>query len=179
MVTVTPPTQDYRQVKHELGWADFRVRGGEAIQRHWVLVNLAFTFSWRPDIDKPGTPATIPGPAASDPPFDTCPRRLRRIRAWLVPFHELLRIIRSGALARVPREINRVTASPADGNGINLRSARVGHSADSRHFGGSASARARWIRTLAGRPRRHGKDQGQIVRWSGASAPHASCSRLR
>jgi hypothetical protein len=36
--------QDYQQVKHELGWADYQVRSGRAIQRHWALVNIAFCF---------------------------------------------------------------------------------------------------------------------------------------
>jgi SRSO17 transposase len=39
--------QGYKQVKHELGWADFQVRGDRAIRRHWTLVCLAFSFCWR------------------------------------------------------------------------------------------------------------------------------------
>ncbi|WP_293986533.1 IS701 family transposase [Streptomyces sp.] len=112
--------QDYKQVKHELGWADFQVRSGTAICRHWTLVNLAFSFGWQQDIDTgpaSGRPTTA---APADPGPDTWPQRLRRIRAWLVPFHDLLRIIRSGALAHVPREINRLTTSLASGHGINL-----------------------------------------------------------
>ena len=112
--------QDYKQVKHELGWAEFQVRSGTAIQRHWALVNLAFSFCWRQDIDKPRSPGLPAAPTTADPTPDTWPQRLRRIRAWLVPFHDLLRIVRSGALATVPREINRLTASLASGNGINL-----------------------------------------------------------
>lgn len=112
--------QDYKQVKHELGWAQFQVRSGTAIQRHWALVNLAFSFCWRQHIDNQRRSGRPAAPDPSDPGPDTWPRRLRRIRAWLVPFHDLLRIIRSGALARVPREINRLTASLASGNGINL-----------------------------------------------------------
>src|SRR5918994_1457220 len=30
--------QGYKQVKHELGWADFQVRSDRAIRRHWQLV---------------------------------------------------------------------------------------------------------------------------------------------
>ncbi|MFL6272193.1 MAG: IS701 family transposase [Actinomycetes bacterium] len=37
----------YKQVKHELGWADFQVRGDRAIRRHWALVWCAFSFCWR------------------------------------------------------------------------------------------------------------------------------------
>jgi hypothetical protein len=38
--------QGYKQVKGELGWADFQVRADVAIQRHWHLVCCAFTFCW-------------------------------------------------------------------------------------------------------------------------------------
>jgi DDE superfamily endonuclease len=39
--------QGYKQVKHELGWADFQVRSDRAIRRHWTLVCCAFSFCWR------------------------------------------------------------------------------------------------------------------------------------
>jgi hypothetical protein len=38
--------QGYKQVKGELGWADFQVRGDRAIRRHWTLVCCAFSFCW-------------------------------------------------------------------------------------------------------------------------------------
>src|SRR5690349_14943323 len=38
--------QSYKQVKDELGWADFQVRSDVAIRRHQVLVNCAFSFCW-------------------------------------------------------------------------------------------------------------------------------------
>src|SRR5438105_12563872 len=38
--------QSYKQVKDELGWADFQVRSDIAIRRHQVLVNCAFSFCW-------------------------------------------------------------------------------------------------------------------------------------
>jgi hypothetical protein len=38
--------QSYKQVKDELGWADFQVRSDAAIRRHQVLVNCAFSFCW-------------------------------------------------------------------------------------------------------------------------------------
>jgi SRSO17 transposase len=38
--------QGYKQVKGELGWADFQVRADAAIQRHWHLVCCAFAFCW-------------------------------------------------------------------------------------------------------------------------------------
>jgi SRSO17 transposase len=39
--------QGYKQVKGELGWADFQVRSDRAIRRHWQLVCCAFCFCWR------------------------------------------------------------------------------------------------------------------------------------
>jgi hypothetical protein len=38
--------QGYKQVKDELGWADFQVRSDVAIRRHQALVNCAFSFYW-------------------------------------------------------------------------------------------------------------------------------------
>jgi hypothetical protein len=38
--------QSYKQVKDQLGWADFQVRSGIAIRRHQALVNCAFSFCW-------------------------------------------------------------------------------------------------------------------------------------
>jgi len=38
--------QSYKQVKDELGWADFQVRSDVAIRRHQALVNCAFCFCW-------------------------------------------------------------------------------------------------------------------------------------
>ena len=38
--------QDYKQMKHELGWANFMVRSDRAIRRHWTLVLCSLTFCW-------------------------------------------------------------------------------------------------------------------------------------
>jgi SRSO17 transposase len=38
--------QSYKQIKDELGWADFQVRSDTAIRRHQALVNCAFCFCW-------------------------------------------------------------------------------------------------------------------------------------
>jgi hypothetical protein len=38
--------QSYKQVKDELGWAEFEVRSDSAIRRHQSLVNYAFSFCW-------------------------------------------------------------------------------------------------------------------------------------
>jgi DDE superfamily endonuclease len=39
--------QGYKQVKGELGWADFQVSSDRAIRRHWTLVCCAFSFCWQ------------------------------------------------------------------------------------------------------------------------------------
>src|SRR6266487_3673143 len=58
--------QGYKQVKGELGWADFQVRSDRAIRRHWQLVCCAFSFCWRAWFaEHPAQPApTEPQPAA-------------------------------------------------------------------------------------------------------------------
>lgn len=38
--------QSFRQIKGELGFADFQVRRDHAIRRHWELVFCAFSFCW-------------------------------------------------------------------------------------------------------------------------------------
>ena len=55
--------QSYKQVKDELGWADFQVRSDIAIRRHQVLVNCAFSFCW----DSWPTAQPPPGPTPARP----------------------------------------------------------------------------------------------------------------
>jgi hypothetical protein len=55
--------QSYKQVKDELGWADFQVRSDIAIRRHQVLVNCAFSFCWDTWLASPPPP----GPAPASP----------------------------------------------------------------------------------------------------------------
>ncbi|WP_251021175.1 IS701 family transposase [Streptomyces sp. ISL-98] len=53
--------QSYKQVKDELGWADFQVRSALAIRRHQALVHCAFTFCWEQWFTPPGpSDATAP-----------------------------------------------------------------------------------------------------------------------
>ena len=61
--------QSYKQVKDELGWADFQVRSDVAIRRHQALVNCAFSFCWDAWFHDHPAP---PEPAA---PARTQPRR--------------------------------------------------------------------------------------------------------
>ena len=56
--------QSYKQVKDELGWADFQVRSDIAIRRHQVLVNCAFSFCWAARPAPPAACATAGRPRA-------------------------------------------------------------------------------------------------------------------
>lgn len=38
--------QNYKQVKHALGWSQYQVRTDKAMRRHWQLVCCAFCFCW-------------------------------------------------------------------------------------------------------------------------------------
>nr|WP_260609501.1 hypothetical protein [Streptomyces sp. WAC 01325] len=69
--------QSYKQVKDELGWADFQVRSDTAIRRHQTLVNCAFSFCWKTWFVPPTFP---PLPAVQPPGPDTLPGPLERGR---------------------------------------------------------------------------------------------------
>jgi hypothetical protein len=58
--------QGYKQVKGELGWADFQVRSDRAIRRHWTLVCCAFSFCWQAFLaEQPPAPDSQAAPAAA------------------------------------------------------------------------------------------------------------------
>jgi SRSO17 transposase len=59
--------QGYKQLKQELGWADFMVRADQAIRRHWHLVFCAFSFCWRAWF------TTGPPPATTEPAEPAAP----------------------------------------------------------------------------------------------------------
>ena len=54
--------QSYKQIKDELGWADFQVRSDTAIRRHQVLVNCAFSFCWDAWFHDPPIPPQTAAP---------------------------------------------------------------------------------------------------------------------
>ena len=107
--------QGYKQVKDELGWADFQVRSDIAIRRHQVLVNCAFSFCWAawfadhpPHHDvrhRSRNPAAERGGprAARPPPAPSWPRALRAVRAWLSPWIALQRWWAAWSKAPPPR----------------------------------------------------------------------------
>jgi SRSO17 transposase len=55
--------QGYKQVKHELGWADFMVRSDRAIRRHWQLVCCAFSFCWQSWFTEEAATTAPPAPS--------------------------------------------------------------------------------------------------------------------
>jgi SRSO17 transposase len=61
--------QGYKQVKGELGWADFQVRSDRAIRRHWTLVCCAFSFCWQAfladHLSRPAPPDPQAAPTAA------------------------------------------------------------------------------------------------------------------
>ncbi len=77
----------YKQVKQELGWADFQVRADRAIRRHWTLVCCAFSFCWRAwfagvepgaEPDRAEAPPPRPGRDAVQPPDSARPAGAER-----------------------------------------------------------------------------------------------------
>jgi hypothetical protein len=64
--------QSYKQVKDELGWADFMVRSDRAIRRHWYLVCCAFSFCWH---------AWFADAAASTPPPPPADSQMARVHS--------------------------------------------------------------------------------------------------
>jgi len=60
--------QGYKQVKGELGWADFQVRSDRAIRRHWALVCCAFSFCWQAFLAEHPTQPEQPAPCDSPDP---------------------------------------------------------------------------------------------------------------
>ncbi|MGW1530391.1 hypothetical protein [Streptomyces sp. NPDC002159] len=60
--------QSNKQIKDELGWADFQVRSDRAI-RHQTLVNCAFSFCWEQWFVPPGPlDAAAPDPCPTEGP---------------------------------------------------------------------------------------------------------------
>jgi DDE superfamily endonuclease len=94
--------QSYKQVKDELGWADFQVRSDIAIRRHQVLVNCAFSFCWDAWFAHPAPAATPPAPDADDGERGPRTRRTEPVAAVLAP--------RAARRARLARAVDRAAA---------------------------------------------------------------------
>jgi hypothetical protein len=110
--------QGDKQVKGELGWADFQVRSDRAIRRHWTLVACAFSFCWQTWSCQPrwatgsarpaGRPDGRPGgngdqTLAPNQPPTACGRwQCGQCGAWLTPCSVLARCWRSWSPAPPP-----------------------------------------------------------------------------
>ena len=122
--------QSHKQVKDELGWADFHVRSDIAIRRHQVLVNCAFSFCWAAWFaDHPPHDSVARGPdpaaergsdAAALPPPSSWPQALRATRAWLSPWIALQRWWPSWWDAPPPRQLQALIDSVAQVAGLHL-----------------------------------------------------------
>jgi hypothetical protein len=67
--------QNYKHVKHVLGWSQYQVRSDKAMRRHWQLVCCAFSFCWyyvsQLEASSPGSfpqPPTSAEPPEADVP---------------------------------------------------------------------------------------------------------------
>ncbi|MBS2536968.1 IS701 family transposase [Catenulispora sp. NF23] len=123
--------QGYKQVKDELGWADFQVRSATAIHRHQVLVCCAFSFCWdtffgQPaSADSPATPtgddAGERGPEPLRPQSSpSWPKAIRAVRSWQTPWIALRRWWNAWSTEPPPHEIKTLIESLAAGRGLNL-----------------------------------------------------------
>ena len=120
--------QSYKQVKDELGWADFQVRSDIAIRRHQALVNCAFSFCWAAWFAHPPPHHATPrhragggerGAARRRPP-PSWPRALRAVRAWLSPWIALQRWWPAWSNAPPPPQLQALINSVAAGCGLHL-----------------------------------------------------------
>jgi hypothetical protein len=125
--------QGYKQVKGELGWADFQVRSDRAIRRHWALVCCAFSFCWQAFLaEQPAAPEARsplrrprggrqrPGIGAEPAIGSSWPAAVRAVRAWLTPWSVLWRCWRSWSPAPPPQQLQRLLDGLGTGRPVNL-----------------------------------------------------------
>ncbi|MFE4254047.1 hypothetical protein ACFRU3_31955 [Streptomyces sp. NPDC056910] len=125
--------QSYKQVKDELGWADFQVRSDTAIRRHQTLVTCAFSFCWDTWFAPPHLPrmrrSRCPagqrrGIAPSHQTHQThqaCwPQALRDVRGWLTPWATLQRYWRAWTAKPPLTELQALINAVGTGRPLNL-----------------------------------------------------------
>jgi hypothetical protein len=92
--------QGYKQVKQELGWADWQVRSDRAIRRHWALVCRAFSFCWWAWSRAPDGPAVPTGTATADQPVPVAsPGRGKNVARRRPARRPAERVVAGGAAA--------------------------------------------------------------------------------
>jgi SRSO17 transposase len=131
--------QSYKQVKRALGWADYQVRGDQAIQRHWSLVCCAFTICWWyashtaacsefskvshdgfESVEMPSEASSEKKTVGRQRPSISWPVALRQVRARLVPWIMLRRYWRAWSKCSPPLALQQLLESLWLGNGINI-----------------------------------------------------------
>ena len=125
--------QSYRQIKGELGFADFQVRSDRAIRRHWELVFCAFSFCWWAYNHKQEAAFTDPPPEVQHvakeagekekeeqetPP--SWPVALRQVRGWLDPWVMLWRFWRAWSKAPPPPQLQALLDAVHRGHSLDL-----------------------------------------------------------
>jgi hypothetical protein len=92
--------QGYKQMKQELGWADWQVRSDRAIRRHWELVCCAFAFGWWAWSRAPaGATAPTGTPAGEQPATVTIAGRGKNVASLRTPTRPAERGLAGGAAA--------------------------------------------------------------------------------
>ncbi len=92
--------QGDKQVKQELGWADWQVRSDRAIRRHWALVCGAFSCCWWAWSRAPDGSAVPTGTATGVQPMPvTSPGRGENVAAHRSPRRPAERLLAGGAAA--------------------------------------------------------------------------------
>jgi SRSO17 transposase len=59
--------QQYKHIKHALGWSQYQVRSDRAMRRHWALVQCAFAFCWWAETHAPPVAPLHPAAAQDEP----------------------------------------------------------------------------------------------------------------
>ena len=117
--------QSYKQMKDELGWADFMVRSDRAIRRHWTLVCCALPFAGGMALCRPARVSHQRHPGHGKKTgrvkaLPRWPRLLRAVRAWLTPAYWLARCWAAFASGPPPAELAALLGALNAGHGINL-----------------------------------------------------------
>jgi hypothetical protein len=93
--------QGYKQMKQELGWADWQVRADRAIRRHWALVCTAFSFCWWAWSRAPDATAPPMGTTTADQPVPVAsPGRGKNVAGHRPARRPAERALAGGAAAR-------------------------------------------------------------------------------